>query len=108
MQTSEKLRNHSTPKIANKKSILKRIFLFTHVTCLLQFSTLWQQPHEKNRGYHQTIQAGRCEISPLGAGRRRDDRLGGEGFWPAKGPYGNLSRQRIYRGFPAQDQTGDR
>src|SRR5205085_10794733 len=33
---------------------------------------------------------------------------GSQGIWPAKGPYGNLSRRRIRGEFPAQDQDRSR
>src|SRR5947208_2608784 len=52
--------------------------------------------NEKNRSNHKTIQIGGSKRRPRRNRHRGNDGQRGQRFWPAKGPYRNLSRQRIH------------
>src|SRR5437763_433297 len=64
--------------------------------------------HEKNRSHHQTLQTRGRQRSIGRCGRGGHDGFRGERFWPAEGPYRDLSRQRIHRRFSSEDQSRNR
>src|SRR6185312_5450219 len=65
-------------------------------------------PHETGGRDHQAIPPRGGAAGAQLARRARHDGDGGQGLWPAEGPFRDLSRHRIRRALPAQAQDRDR
>ena len=64
--------------------------------------------HEEDRSDHQAVQARRGEGGPAGGRPPGHHRDRGQGLRPPEGPHRTLSRRRIRRRLPAQDEDRDR
>ena len=64
--------------------------------------------HENRDGHHQAVQARRGARRPHRGRRPGPDRDRSQGLRPPEGPHRNLSRHRIRRELPAEDQDRGR
>src|ERR1700723_1586823 len=63
------------------------------------------ESYAKDRSCYSTFQARRCEGRPARSGHRGHDHSGGARPWAPEGPHRVLSRPRIHRRPPAQNQN---